>query len=79
MGWLFKTPDDDAIEATLRAQHRSNLMDTYYERGWGWAKAIIFTIIAIFITSAIEFHTGSSLWEDSIETMKLKILSWVGV
>lgn len=35
MGRIFKTPTDDSTEATLRAMHTQNTLDTYYEKGLG--------------------------------------------
>ena len=35
MGRIFKTPKDDAVEATLRSMHIANTVDTTYERGMG--------------------------------------------
>ena len=46
MGWLFKTPSDDATEATLRALHTQNTLDNYYERG----KGLVFAIMLATIT-----------------------------
>lgn len=67
MGWLFKTPSDDATEATLRALHWQNTLDNYYEYTWGWVRTIVAGILGVVITSAIESSTGASLWEASIE------------
>lgn len=67
MGWLFKTPGDDATEATLRALHWQNTLDNYYEYGWGWVRTIIAAALGVFITSAFEASTGISLWENTVE------------
>lgn len=79
MGWLFKTPGDDATEATLRALHTQNLVDTVYERTWGWLKVFLFTMCGIFITSCIEHYWGVSLWENTVEWARLKIMGWLGL
>ena len=79
MGWLFKTPGDDATEATLRALHTQNLVDTVYERTWGWFKVFLFTMLGIFITSCIEHYWGVSLWENTVEWARLKIMGWLGL
>ena len=67
MGWLFKTPSDDATEATLRALHTQNTLDTYYEKG----KALIFCIITGIITalsvSWFEQASDTSIWENTVE------------
>ena len=62
MGRIFKTPTDDSTEATLRAMHIANTVDTAYERAWGWLKAVIFSIVSALTVSAIEFHSDWSLW-----------------
>ncbi|MBT4407962.1 MAG: hypothetical protein HOC79_08850 [Euryarchaeota archaeon] len=77
MGWLFKTPSDDATEATLRALHTQNTLDTYYEKGKGWLFAIIIGFIASLSVSAFEFHTDVSIWENTAEWAKNKIIGWV--
>ena len=70
MGRIFKTPSDDAVEETLRSMHIANTVDVAYERGWGWLKAIVFTI------SGIEFYSDWSLWEVTGDWLKLKLQSW---
>ena len=77
MGRIFKTPTDDSTEATLRAMHTQNMLDTYYEKGVGWLRTLLFVIIAIFITSAFELKTGDSIWENTVEWFWNKIESWV--
>ena len=67
MGWLFKTPSDDAIEATLKALHWQNTLDNYYEYSWGWARTVLFTVGAMFITSAVESNADASLWETTVD------------
>ena len=67
MGWLFKTPSDDATEATLKAHHWQNTLDNYYEYSWGWARTILFTVGAMFITSAVESNADASLWETTVD------------
>ena len=73
MGRIFKTPTDDSTEATLRAMHTQNMLDTYYEKGVGWLRTLLFVIIAIFITSAFELKTGDSIWENTVEWFWNKI------
>ena len=65
MGWLFKTPSDDATEATLRAMHLANELDNAYERVLGWVKVLIFGSIAVFTVSAFEYYTEWNLWEST--------------
>jgi hypothetical protein len=79
MGWLFKTPSDDATEATLRALHTQNLVDTVYERTLGWVKVVLFTVGGVFTTSAVEHYTDISVWEDTIEWARLKVMDWLGL
>ena len=78
MGWLFKTPGDDATEATLRALHTQNTLDTYYERG----RALILSIIVGFATalsvSFFESTTEISVWESTVEWFYQKVRDWVG-
>jgi len=64
---LFKTPSDDATEATLKALHWQNTLDNYYEYSWGWARTILFTVGAMFITSAVESNADASLWETTVD------------
>lgn len=77
MGWLFKTPSDDATEATLRALHTQNTLDTYYEKG----KALIFCIITGIITalsvSWFEQASDTSIWENTVEWFYDKVRGWV--
>jgi len=67
MGWLFHTPSDDTTEATLKALHWQNTLDNYYERGWGWARTLLFTTAAVFITSYYEKWADVSVWDRTIE------------
>lgn len=67
MGLIFKTPSDDAVEGTLRQLHMANQVDRVYERTFGWIKAIIFSSIAVIITSGFEYYTGVSLWNNSLQ------------
>ena len=69
MGWLFKTPSDDAVEGTLRQLHMANQVDRVYERTWGWVKAGIAAIIASAITSGIEYYYNISLYEITLDWM----------
>ena len=77
MGWLFKTPSDDATEATLRALHTQNTLDTYYERG----KALVLCIIVGFSSalgvSWFETTTDVSIWENTVEWFYNKVRDWV--
>ena len=77
MGRIFKTPTDDSTEATLRAMHTQNLLDTYYEKGVGWLRTILFVLIAVLVTSAFELKTGDSIWENTVECFWNKIENWV--
>jgi len=81
MGWLFHTPSDDATEATLQALHWQNTLDNYYERGWGWARTLVFTTAAVFITSYAEQQYGFSVWDRTVEWffhwMQDKVNGWV--
>tara|TARA_R100000008_G_scaffold23232_1_gene12433 strand:+ start:793 stop:1041 length:249 start_codon:yes stop_codon:yes gene_type:complete len=70
MGRIFKTPKDDAVEETLRAMHIANSVDTAYERGWGWLKAIFFSTLTAFIVSFIESTTDWNLWENTVQWFK---------
>ena len=78
MGWLFKTPSDDATEATLRALHTQNTLDTYYEKG----KALVFCIITGIVTalsvSWFEQSSDVSIWDNTVEWFINKIRGWVG-
>jgi len=66
MGWLFKTPSDNAVEGTLRALHTQNIVDREYQRFWGWLKVFITAAITTLTISAIEFYWGMSLWEATV-------------
>ena len=70
MGRIFKTPKDDAVEATLRSMHIANTVDTAYERGWGWLKTILFSTITAFIESGFEYYTDWNLWESTVNWAK---------
>ena len=77
MGRIFKTPTDDSTEATLRAMHTQNMLDTYYEKGVGWLRTILFVLIAVLVTSAFELKTGDSIWENTVEWFWNKIDNWI--
>lgn len=64
MGWLFKTPSDDAVEGTLRQLHMANQVDRVYERTWGWLKAAVCSAIAVLITSGFEYYADTSLYHE---------------
>ena len=66
MGWLFKTPSDDAVERTMRAWHTQNLVDREYQRFFGWFKVTLSVILTTFVISALEFYWGMSVWEASV-------------
>ena len=78
MGWLFKTPGDDATEATLRALHTQNMLDTYYERGRAVLLSIIVGTTTALGVSFFEATTEISVWENTVEWFYTKIRSWVG-
>jgi hypothetical protein len=73
MGWLFKTPSDDAVEGTLRQLHMANQVDRVYERTWGWVKALICSAIAVVITSGVEYYTNVSLYNIVLDST----LGWI--
>lgn len=68
MGWLFKTPSDDAVEGTLRQLHMANQVDRVYERTWGWVKATICSAIAVVVTSGVEYYYGGSLYNTLLDS-----------
>ena len=78
MGWLFKTPSDDATEATLRALHTQNTLDTYYEKGKALIFCIITGIVTALVVSYFELHTDVSIWENTVEWFYDKVRGWVG-
>ena len=67
MGRIFKTPTDDSTEATLRAMHTQNTLDTYYEKGVGWLRTILFCLITALSISLWELSTGESFWTNTVE------------
>ena len=73
MGRIFKTPEDDSTEATLRALHTQNTLDNYYEKGIGWIRTILFTISGMLIVSLWENITGESLWVNTVEWFWKKV------
>ena len=77
MGWLFKTPSDDATEATLRALHTQNTLDTYYERGRALFLCIIVGVASALGVSWFETTTDVSIWENTVEWFFDKIRGWV--
>ncbi len=76
MGWLFKTPSDDATESTLRAIHMANTLDTAYERTWGWVKTVIFSFISALSISAFEYHNDWSFWEHTVNWLANEVMGW---
>jgi len=75
MGRIFKTPSDDSTEATLRAMHTQNTLDTYYEKGLGWIRTLLVGVIAVLITSFYELQTDNSVWEGTVEWFYGKVES----
>tara|TARA_R100001443_G_scaffold32817_1_gene46872 strand:- start:2013 stop:2273 length:261 start_codon:yes stop_codon:yes gene_type:complete len=73
MGRIFKTPTDDSTEATLRAMHTQNTLDTYYEKGVGWIRTVIFCFITALIVSFWELTTDESFWKLTIEWVWSKV------
>ena len=73
MGRIFKTPTDDSTEATLRAMHTQNTLDTYYEKSIGWIRTIIVGIIVALFTSFWELNSDDSLWTNKVEWLWLKV------
>tara|TARA_X000001388_G_scaffold31339_1_gene22212 strand:+ start:6389 stop:6634 length:246 start_codon:yes stop_codon:yes gene_type:complete len=79
VGWLFKTPGDDATESTLRALHTQNKLDEYYYRGFSWLRTVIAVTIAVLLTSYIEVRMDYSVWDNFVIWWKDKIAGWVGL
>ena len=73
MGRIFKTPTDDSTEATLRAMHTQNTLDTYYEKGVGWIRTVIFCFITDLIVSFWELTTDESFWKNTVEWVWTKV------
>jgi hypothetical protein len=73
MGRIFKTPTDDSTEATLRAMHTQNTLDTYYEKGVGWIRTVIFCFITALIVSFWELTTDESFWKITVEWVWTKV------
>jgi hypothetical protein len=73
MGRIFKTPTDDSTEATLRAMHTQNTLDTYYEKSIGWIRTIIVGILVALFTSLWELNSGDSLWTNTVEWLWFKV------
>lgn len=70
MGRIFKTPSDDAVEETLRSMHIANTVDVAYERGMGWVKVLLFSIITAFTISAFEYYSDWNLWQSTGNWLK---------
>ena len=47
----------------------ANQVDRVYERTFGWVKAVVFSSIAIIITSGFEYYTDISLWNNTLQYM----------
>jgi len=77
MGWLFKTPGDDATEATLRALHTQNTLDTYYEKGKALVLCIITGVVTALSVSFFEQASDVSIWEGTVEWFYNKLRGWV--
>jgi hypothetical protein len=73
MGRIFKTPTDDSTEATLRAMHTQNTLDTYYEKGVGWLRTVLFCFITALLISLWELNSGDSFWENTVEWVWTKV------
>jgi len=73
MGRIFKTPTDDSTEATLRAMYTQNTLDTYYEKGVGWIRTVIFCFITALIVSFWELTTDESFWKITVEWVWTKV------
>jgi|TARA_R110000782_G_scaffold134590_2_gene226941 hypothetical protein len=73
MGRIFKTPTDDSTEATLRAMHTQNTLDTYYEKGIGWVRTVFIGFIAVLITSYWELNSDESIWTNTVEWVWSKV------
>ena len=73
MGRIFKTPTDDSTEATLRAMHTKNTLDTYYEKGVGWIRTIILCFVTALAISFWELSTGESFWDNTVEWLWNKV------
>tara|TARA_R100001015_G_scaffold12829_1_gene5506 strand:- start:9902 stop:10084 length:183 start_codon:yes stop_codon:yes gene_type:complete len=58
----------------------ANTLDNYYEYGWGWARTLLFTVSAVFITSFVEKTLDISVWNRTIEWFieyaQEKVNSW---
>jgi hypothetical protein len=78
MGWLFKTPGDDATEATLRALHTQNTLDTYYEKGKALVLCVITGVVTALSISWFEQASDVSIWEGTVEWFYNKVRGWVG-
>ena len=74
MGWIFKTPSDDSVEKTLRQLHIANEVDRVYERSWGWLKVIFFSCVTAFTISGMEHYMDWSLWDQSIEWLRVSFV-----
>mgnify|MGYP003639855291 FL=1 len=75
MGWIFRTPSDDAVEGTLRQLHMANQVDRVYERTWGWLKAAVCSAIAVLATSGFEYYTDTSVYHETLVWVYEKILA----
>ena len=73
MGRIFKTPTDDSTEATLRAMHTQNTLDTYYEKGVGWIRTVILCFVTALVISFWELSTGEYFWDNTIEWIWNKV------
>ena len=79
LGWLFKTPGDDATEVTLRKLHTQNTLDEYYYRGYSWVRTVLLVGIGVLATSFFEGQADISIWDATVIYCKNKVWGWVGL
>ena len=79
MGWLFRDINEDSTEATLRKMHRADVVDNLYLKTSAWVKVIIFSTLAVFITSFLESRTDYSVWESTVDWALGKLRRIVGL
>jgi len=79
MGWLFRDINEDSTEATLRKMHRADVVDNLYLKTSAWVKVIIFSTLAVFITSFLESRADYSVWESTVDWGLNKLRRIVGL
>mgnify|MGYP003112572812 FL=1 len=79
MGWLFRDINEDSTEATLRKMHRADVVDNLYLKTSAWVKVVIFSTLAVFITSFLESRSDYSVWESTVDWFLDKISGIVGL